>query len=157
LTNPFGRPQVASLAIQTSDVGRVVGVGIIFESVKHADAFLDHMLDYFETPSGVPRRFMVFFRDRGSHCDLAIDVQTRSSTKSVEISDADHRVLDDLISTLEQRPYYFIIACVSDGQDGVLPYKADQSILFQSRFFLDGKEVSGNTSGGWTREKLFTA
>jgi len=156
LTGLFGRPRVASLGIQTRDVGEVVGIGIIFESVEHADAFLDHMLDYFETPSDVSRRFIVFFRDRGLHCDLAIDVQARSSTKSVVISDADHRVLDNLVSTLKQRPYYFIIACVSDNQVGVLPYKADQSILFQSRLYLDGKEVSGNRAGSWTREKLFT-
>ena len=154
MTPDVGKPRVASLGAHTEDAGVVVGMGIIFESAVYADRFLQHLFQYFDTPPGSCRSFIVCFYDRGSYCDLAVDVANRSSTMTIDILQASHQVLDDLIAALAIRPYFFIIACIT-GQDGAtLPYNADNSIVFQSRLLVDGKEVSGNRAGTWTRKNI---
>jgi hypothetical protein len=149
-----GEPKITSLSVQTEDAGEIIGLGIVFESALSADQFLRHMHEYFDSPRASSRSFVVYFYDRGSYCNLAIDVRTRLSSLSIEISRADHQVLDDLVAALNDRPYFFIIACLQ--KEGVtVPYDANSSVIFQSRLLIDGRTVSGKRDGAWTQEDLF--
>jgi hypothetical protein len=152
LTYAVGNPKVTSLSVQTEDAGTLVGIGIVFESSAYADRFLQHLLEYFETPGGSSRSFIVYFYDRKSYCDLAIDVTNQSGTMSIDISQVSSKVLEDLVGALSVRPYFFIIACIAEVGGAFQPYRADDSIIYQSRLMVDGKTVSGNRLGGWTRK-----
>jgi hypothetical protein len=154
----LGAPKITSLSVHTPDAGEIVGLGIVFQSASYADRYLRCVSGYWDCPPYTSHSFGVYFYDRGSHCDLAIDVSGRYGSATVDVKFADRQVLDHLLAALSSRPYYFIIACLIDQAGNVAPYQADLSVMYQSQFLLDGRGVAANRAGRWTKQlKLFSA
>jgi hypothetical protein len=146
-----------TLAVETPDAGSIVGLGIVFESSTFADEFHRQMFNYFDTPGGAFRSFMVHMHDAGTYCDVAIDVTSPIGSMSVSVKQADHRVLDDIVAALGTRPYFFIIACLTGEDGGIQPYKPDDNFVAKGNIYVDGNEVRGNPEGSWTTSRrLFT-
>ena|ERR1035441_2720715 len=147
----LGEPSVVSIAIDTPDVGPIIGLGIVFENSTFADEFFAQMYNYFDTPSGQYRDLSVHFHDGTTYCDLAIDVASSIGTMSISVDHADHKVLEDVLRGLEARPYFFLIACLLDETGGIQPYKADENFIAKGTVYVDGHGIHGNADGGWTK------
>lgn len=139
--------QLASLAVST-EVGDVKGLGIIFGSASHADDVLRRIQDYYETPSFVHREFAVEFTQNADGVTAEIRIISASSASAIKVGGVVHTLVDDLTAALNERPYFFIIACViRDGE--VVPYRADQNFIAKGNIAVDGSLISGNSSGSW--------
>lgn len=139
--------QVLTLAVE-SEVGPIMGCGLIFKRDEEALAFAHAAQAYFEMPASAEKAFHFEIVDQGNLCTLRIAIVVGDQFTAIAFEEADRKILTDLTEALEQQPYFFIILCKHDESE-ILPYLTEEIEIYRAQLQVDGQTILGNRKGRW--------
>jgi|ERR1035438_2658726 hypothetical protein len=140
--------QAVSLSLST-EVGNIVGLGLVFDSVDTAEQAVGHFRVLYDSPGISSEGLSVSFEEKADMCRLVITLASVSETVTFNIENVNLSLLDDLRDSLKGQRHYFLIFCIKDAEGDVVPYRTDINHVIKSDMIVNGRVISGAPSGLW--------
>lgn len=143
-----GNIQVASFNM-SSEVGNIVGLGLIFNSLGDVTQVIRTLYSHYDPPQARSRELDISFKERSQAYSFHLSFGLADKRLRIDIEQVNRAILHDLQNALREQPYYFLIFCHALSNGEIKPYHPAEYHIVRDRFILNGHEITGNPSGRW--------